>query len=193
MAVMDFSYTFSFTKSIILFYLMSFLSIANPAFANTETPSEKPLADDTASITETVEDPFSIALEDLKQRSFKKKGDAIEMLQTVDDPRVIKIFKYMLKGNLYYRKDDKLVVFSDRKDGEYTITSVISGEVLGKVSKSTIKKITANILQIKNQEREKTGPVLVRKVIAAKISMRVINAKYKSFKWRHKLRPRIEV
>jgi len=144
MAVMNFSYIFNFAKSIILAYLITFFSLANLAFADTEIPAEETVADDTSSVAETVDDPLSTAVEDLKQRSFKKKGNAIERLQSVDDPRVIKIFNYMLKGKLYYRKDDKLVVFSDKKDGEYTITNVISGEVLGTVSKSTLKKITAN-------------------------------------------------
>ena len=105
--------------------------------------AEPPAASE-AAIEETITDPFLSAIADLKQQSFKKKGKAIEQLQSLDDPRSLKIFKYLLGGDLYYRKEDKLVVFADKKDNEYTITDVISGNDLGTVSKSTLKKIIAN-------------------------------------------------
>lgn len=131
---------FRFTTQIVLACFVSVLSLTN-AVATTKATTEEPTADPAE---QTITDPFLEAIEELKQRSFKKKGKAIEKLQTVDDPRVIKVFSYMLKGKLYYRKDDKIVVFADKQETDYAITNAISGDSLGTVPKSKLKKITAN-------------------------------------------------
>ena len=92
----------------------------------------------------TPTDPFVASLELLNERSFKKKAQAVEQLLSIDDPRIIKTFKYLLKGNLYYRKEDKLIAYLDKADDEYIATEVVSGNPLGKIEKSDFKKIIAN-------------------------------------------------
>ncbi len=137
-------YNNSIIKRLVLACLVSLLSLPH-ALATTEaTTEEVPVVEQAEQTEQPVADPFLTAVEELKQRSFKKKGKAIDQLQTIDDPRVIKIFKYMLKGDLFYRKEDKLVVFADKQDKEYAITDVISGDALGAVPKSKLKKIVAN-------------------------------------------------
>ncbi|MGD8641634.1 MAG: urea ABC transporter permease subunit UrtB [Gammaproteobacteria bacterium] len=122
--------------------VLSFLALItiNTSLAeDTITNAANPVATDT-----TPADPFLSAVEDLKQRSFSKKGKAVEQLRTLDDPRILKILKYMLGSDLYYRKDDKRVVFVDKTEDGYEITDVISGESLGKEKKSKLKKIIVN-------------------------------------------------
>ena len=92
----------------------------------------------------TPADSFVASLELLNERSFKKKAQAVEQLLSIDDPRIIKTFKYLLKGNLYYRKEDKLIAYLDKADDEYIATEVVSGNPLGKIEKSDFKKIIAN-------------------------------------------------
>ena len=149
MAVMDSSYYLQFARKLAIACLYIILCIAS-GFASAEEPATPDQAADqsTSDITEQSEpaiaDPFSTAVEELKQSSFKKKGQAIEQLQSIDDPRVLNVFKYLLGGDLYYRKEDKRVVLADKKEGEYNITDAISGEELGTTSKSALKKIIAN-------------------------------------------------
>lgn len=89
-------------------------------------------------------DSFVSSLELLKERSFKKKTQAVEQLIVIDDPRVLKTFKYLLKGKLYYRKEDKLIVFLDEAGENYTATETVTGNSLGNIEKSDFKKIIAN-------------------------------------------------
>ncbi|WP_455207309.1 urea ABC transporter permease subunit UrtB [Kaarinaea lacus] len=131
---MNSSNNVSFTRKIVLACVIALFSLVN----------EVVLAEEPASTAQIVTDPFQSAIADLKQQSFKTKSKAIEQLQSVDEPRVLKVFQYLLDGDLYYRKDDQLVVFADKKNNEYSITDVISGEQLGNTSSSTLKKIITN-------------------------------------------------
>ena len=98
----------------------------------------------TATQAQEPPDPLIAGINLLKERSFSKKAQAVDQLQSVDDPRAIKILKYLLTGSLYYRKKEKLVVYLDKVENDYTATNVISGKLLGKIDKSDYKKIIAN-------------------------------------------------
>jgi len=87
---------------------------------------------------------FLQTLDNLKQQSFKKKGAAITQLQAREDPRVLIVFKAMLDGKLYYRKNDKLIVIISPMDEGIAIIDVINQKSLGIVEKSTLKKISTN-------------------------------------------------
>ncbi|WP_455222286.1 urea ABC transporter permease subunit UrtB [Kaarinaea lacus] len=142
MAVMNSSYIANSAKPFLIACLLACFPLINsPATADETVPSsiEQPIPE-----AQTVADPFESAVADLTQQSFTKKGNAIETLQGIDDQRTLKVFKYMLGGDLYYRKDDKIVVFVDKKGDEYTATEVLTGQELGVVEKSSIKKIIAN-------------------------------------------------
>ncbi|MCI0506835.1 MAG: urea ABC transporter permease subunit UrtB [Gammaproteobacteria bacterium] len=91
-----------------------------------------------------ITDPFQSAVENLKQQNFAAKGKAIEQLQSVDDPRVLKIFQYLLNGKLYSREEDQLLVFADPDGDAQSITDVINGNQLGVAEASTLKKIILN-------------------------------------------------
>lgn len=87
---------------------------------------------------------FLQALDDLKQKSFKKKGAAITRLQTLNDPRALSLFQTMMDSKLYYRKDDKRIVIINPTDAGTAITDVLTEKSLGVVEKSTLKKVSTN-------------------------------------------------
>ena len=89
-------------------------------------------------------DPFTAAINLLKESSFNKKGQAVDQLQVIDDPRTLKALKYLLVGDIYYRKEDKLIVYLDKSGDDYTATDVITEESLGAISKSDFKKVIVN-------------------------------------------------
>ncbi|PON12797.1 hypothetical protein C2W62_37720 [Candidatus Entotheonella serta] len=130
----------------ISFLILPLLSVSISAYANQDSAVTSPTTSAIQSDTPASESIASliIGIDLLKELSFLKKAKAIKKLQSVDDPRVIKIFNYLLVGSLYYHKKDRLVVYLDKIDDEFTATNVISGKALGKIAKRDVKKIIAN-------------------------------------------------
>ncbi|MEJ2141378.1 MAG: hypothetical protein P8Y24_03310, partial [Gammaproteobacteria bacterium] len=90
-------------------------------FLFTSTPS---------SAEETTGEPtFENLVEHLKQQSFKKKIAAIKQLSALDDERVLPVMVSMLNSDLFYRKEDKLVVIAVKKDEGYEIQNVVTQEI----------------------------------------------------------------
>jgi urea transport system permease protein len=143
MAVMNYFKFFNFAKPVLLACLI-FCFPFTCGIAAEEDSSSPVITESTNAEQALIADPFQAAVTDLTEQSFTKKGKAIEILQSIDDEKTLKIFQYMLEGDLYYRTDDKVVVFADKKDDEYIAIEVISGKELGSVEKSSIKKIIVN-------------------------------------------------
>ena len=100
--------------------------------------SEKPAAE------RLVADRVQEALTSLSDRSFRIKEQAAADLAATGDPAVVGVLKALLKGDLYYRKDDKRVVLvQDDSDG-YLLTDPLTGDDLGPVGRRDVKKITVN-------------------------------------------------
>ena len=140
-----------------LFLLVSPVLVVFSAHADETTPaddtsptniqSDTPPDPQSQGIDETekvTDDPFAAAIGLLTESSFTKKEKGVDQLQELDDPRSLKVFKYFLGADLYYRKEDKLVVYLDKSGDEYSATAVITEESLGSVKKSNFKKIIAN-------------------------------------------------
>ncbi len=89
-------------------------------------------------------DEFTAAIELLKSRSFKTKGEAIERVERSGDERAVRVLEALLKGELYYQKKEKRVVYARQQDGKYQLSEVIYGAELGSVPKRTLKKISIN-------------------------------------------------
>jgi len=148
MAVMNSSFYTIIAKPLIIacvftcFPLMSGIATAEESTSNVVEQTTLTATDADTAIAPS--DPFQSAVADLTQQSFTKKGKAIETLQSFDDPRTLKLFKYMLGSDLYYRKDDKVVVLVDKKDDKYIATEVVSDKEIGIVEKSSLKKIVVN-------------------------------------------------
>lgn len=85
---------------------------------------------------------FSEAITTLSQSSLSKRGKAIETLsQFTDNPQTIAILDALLKGKLLQVKADKQVVIAEKSDNGYEIFSAETGDSLGDIERSAVKKI----------------------------------------------------
>lgn len=87
---------------------------------------------------------FESLIGELTESSFKKKAKAIEAISALEDERVLPVMESLLAGDLYFRKSDKKIVFTQASESGYTLTDVITGEVLGDVGKRDVKKVATN-------------------------------------------------
>ncbi|WP_101758500.1 urea ABC transporter permease subunit UrtB [Oceanicoccus sp. KOV_DT_Chl] len=87
---------------------------------------------------------FEDALAELITNSNKEKARAIDALAIIDDERVLPSLKALLDARLYYRDEDKKLVYIDEIEDRLKITLVTSGEVLDITNKKTITKIRIN-------------------------------------------------
>ena len=85
---------------------------------------------------------FSEAITTLSQSSLSKRGKAIETLsQFTDNTQTIAILDALLKGKLLQVKADKQVVIAEKSDSGYEIFSAETGDSLGDIERSAVKKI----------------------------------------------------
>lgn len=88
---------------------------------------------------------FSVILDGLKKKSFTEKFSVIEKLEEVGDERALKVFNYMLEGDLFYEKlAPNRIVFAEKVEDGLAIFEVLGGQSLGVVSKRALKKIKVN-------------------------------------------------
>ncbi len=71
---------------------------------------------------------------------FREKQALTERLTTIEDPNTLKFMQVMVDGDLYYRKDDRVIVIN----GDDAITSFFTGQEVVLKSKRDIKKISVN-------------------------------------------------
>ena len=85
---------------------------------------------------------FSEAIITLSQSSLSKRGKAIETLsQFTDNPQTVAILDALLTGKLLQVKADKQVVIAEKSDSGYEIFSAETGDSLGDIERSAVKKI----------------------------------------------------
>jgi len=84
------------------------------------------------------------ALPLLTERSFKTKEGAISLIAGSRDEQARPILRALLEGSLYYRKDDRRVVFAAHREGGYALTDALSGEDLGEAGGRDVRKIGIN-------------------------------------------------
>jgi len=95
--------------------------------------------------TNTVNDlTFEAVVAKLTQGSYSDRAKVITLLSSIDDPRVLPVFKTMRKNKLYFIKKTKQVVFIDKTEQGYVTTAVIDNALTGTFAKSKIKKIRVN-------------------------------------------------
>jgi len=76
-----------------------------------------------------------------------KLNKAIPVLQALEEndaEKMLPLFNSMLKGQLYYVKNDKQLLSIKKVDGEKQYTKVFSGEVVEPLAKKATKKIRVN-------------------------------------------------
>lgn len=85
----------------------------------------------------------TLALE-LSHGSYTEKGKVIERLAELKDPRVLDTFIAMLDARLYLQKAENRLVVIEKNIDDYTAAVLNTGESLGVIDKSSIKKIRIN-------------------------------------------------
>ncbi|MEC8102853.1 MAG: urea ABC transporter permease subunit UrtB [Pseudomonadota bacterium] len=78
--------------------------------------------------------------QELIDAGFREKQALTERLTTIEDPNTLKFMQVMVDGDLYYRKDDRVIVIN----GDDAITSFFTGQEVVLKSKRDIKKISVN-------------------------------------------------
>lgn len=117
--------------------LIFFISIATtPLRAQISEPEDK------QQITSST--PFEQSSQKLISKSYKKKEAAIEILSNLKDQRTIKLFKALLRGDLYYLKKDKQIFITKKQGDEYSLYSILDNQHKGTAKKSALKKVRTN-------------------------------------------------
>ncbi len=91
-----------------------------------------------------LEHEFVSTVSQLSARSFKAKTAAIEKLVTLTDVRVLTVLEHLLAGTLYYRKQDKAIVYVEKVADGLRLYSVMDDSELGVVSSREVKKVSLN-------------------------------------------------
>ncbi|MGL1921885.1 MAG: urea ABC transporter permease subunit UrtB [Hyphomicrobiales bacterium] len=108
-----------------------------------------------ASIVAADEQTLTKLVLDLNQKSFNKKGKAVDALVASGDARVAEIVTALAESNLYVRKtDNKIYIIKKGGDG-FLLTDAVTGADAGTDNKKALKKIKTN-----NKLRRKLSAVL---------------------------------
>jgi len=78
--------------------------------------------------------------QELIDAGYREKQALTERLTEIDDPKTLEFMQVMVEGDLYYRKDDRVVVIK----GDSDVTTFFSDEKITLESKRDIKKISVN-------------------------------------------------
>lgn len=110
-----------------LFFIISLFTLANAAWA--------------APISNT---DFAQSLQDLSQKSFKKKSLAIQHISEQEHPQIPVILEALLNNNLYYLKSNKQVIIVNKNDDNWSATDAANKANLDNFAKKSAKKIGVN-------------------------------------------------
>lgn len=105
---------------------------------------------------------FATAVDALKVKSFKKKAEALDSLARIEHSRTLEVLQAMLQARLYYRKQDGRVVIVKGSGREPPVHDALTGQDLGKITKTKLKKIAVN-----NKLRTKLRGLLARLRLAS--------------------------
>jgi len=87
---------------------------------------------------------FEDALPQLSESSFKDKAAAVDAIAASGDERALAVLKGLLAGDVYYRKDDRRIVFAAKSAGGYRIRDALNERDLGEVGSRDVKKVGIN-------------------------------------------------
>lgn len=81
----------------------------------------------------------------LAKADFQTLAKQIDILAATGDSRIVPVLKALENGTLYYTKSGDQVVLTEKQPGrKFALTAPLSGENLGIVKKSNIRKIKVN-------------------------------------------------
>ncbi len=92
----------------------------------------------------TNEENFQDTLNQLSTKKLASKLITVEKIIQSKNSKVEFVLNSLLKGKIYYIKDNKSVIFIDKKNGKYTSKDLITGQSLGVLSKYQVKKVGIN-------------------------------------------------
>ncbi|MEJ2439149.1 MAG: urea ABC transporter permease subunit UrtB, partial [Gammaproteobacteria bacterium] len=84
---------------------------------------------------------FEDLLPQLITDDFQKKEAVLEQLTRTDHPQLLKTFRYLLNGELYYRKADKRIVHLETSDKGNVAYDILTGKNLGVVGHFDVRRI----------------------------------------------------
>lgn len=111
--------------------LMLMLLAPFQAYADTET-------------TESVTPGFAEIINSLPDASYSEKREAVKKLSSLDDERVIDVFKAFLDSKLYYLDKDNTVIYVQGTDDHPVYTTVLDAKVLNNIDEDSIDRIRTN-------------------------------------------------
>ena len=88
--------------------------------------------------------PMATALEGLKSKSFRTKGEAVMQVAEVGGDSARRFLESLLAGQIYLQKSDKRIVVVEEQGEELTAFDAESAEALGPTEKSALKKVIIN-------------------------------------------------
>lgn len=92
---------------------------------------------------------------DLNQKSFNKKGKAVDALVASGDARVAVIISALANSNLYIKKSDNKIYITQKGGDGFLLTDAVTGADAGTDNKKAFKKIKTN-----NKLRRKLNALL---------------------------------
>ena len=87
---------------------------------------------------------YAQAVTQLATQSFKDKEAAVASLAAGHHPNALAVFKALLEGNLYYRRDDRRVFIAQTAGEALTLTDPIAQKAVGTGDPAEYSKITTN-------------------------------------------------
>ncbi|EAT11192.1 urea ABC transporter permease subunit UrtB [Bermanella marisrubri] len=84
-------------------------------------------------------------LKTLPEASYQEKENQINQIASLNDERVLPILQNLLEGELYYLRDSKAIVYSEKLSGRtYKATDAFTNETLGEFKRRDVRKIKIN-------------------------------------------------
>lgn len=145
--------------------------ISSSVFAETPEPvTDQPVITEQAAVVPVMEQARQL----LTEKSFKKKAEAVDLLVSSQDENALEWLQVMLKGKLYYHKQEKYIAFVQGK----TITRGSDLTEVTGLTKKDFKKITIN-----NKLRKKLRTAIASLSLSnpdPEIRLQAVNAMLKS-------------
>jgi len=115
--------------------LLCVFALSGNVYANT---------DSTGLQSSNVDSQVSL-LNQLPKSSYKEKAVILNKMAALDDKNTLGLFQDLFKGQLFYIKKTKQVVYREKLENKkYSAVDAITGEALGEYKKRKLKKIGIN-------------------------------------------------
>ncbi len=109
----------------------------------------------------------------LPSAKFSEKEVLVSKLGDLKTETSIKVLKSLEKGTLYFLRSSKKVIYADKTEEGYILTDILTSEIIGKVKKKKIKRISLN-----NKLRKFTRTIIAKSsLLSQKPHIRINSAK----------------